>query len=253
MTPAGCFTCRLRRKKCDEGSSSCRTCRNLGLKCEYKRPLWWSNTDQRRQQKDHIKNAIKRTKLTEKTMPGISLSTPSPPSLCHSVPTSDTFSDGMACTRAPSVDSQLSFDYPFNQIAPPDPYALPMPPPSMFGSAFAPSAHLAPPYEVDVKTESQMFIDDVPARRDSTVSSFSTFQAPPVLGHSFPADNWIQHDFFESRRESLAEEPLDFHVFDFPYGASSPSHQSTIQVDECDQHLLNHFLDHVVRLIFSHP
>jgi hypothetical protein len=62
----GCFTCRLRRKKCDEGKSKCKACRNLGLDCEYKRPIWWSNNETRRKQKDHIKTIIKKTKTNEK-------------------------------------------------------------------------------------------------------------------------------------------------------------------------------------------
>ena len=62
--------------------------------------MWWSNNEQRRQQKEIIKNIIKRTKLNEKTSQGIPMSANTPPSLCHSLPTSDTFSDGMACTRA---------------------------------------------------------------------------------------------------------------------------------------------------------
>ncbi|KAF2197763.1 hypothetical protein GQ43DRAFT_380212 [Delitschia confertaspora ATCC 74209] len=245
----GCFTCRLRRKKCDEGKPSCRACKHLGLKCEYKRPMWWSNNEQRRQQKEIIKNIIKRTKLNEKTAQGVSMSANTPPSLCHSLPSTDAFSDGRGCTRAPSVDSQISTDFNFNQMPAPDFFnSVTMPPP-----VFAPSFHHPhfTPYEVDIKTESQLFINDIPTRRDSTISTFSTYQTPPVAGHQFPADQWIQQDYFESRRESYtAEEPFDFQVFDFPHGSFSPSHQSMIQVDECDQHLLNHFIDNVVRLIF---
>jgi hypothetical protein len=66
LTYAGCFTCRLRRKKCDEGKPKCKACRNLGLDCEYKRPHWWSNNDTRRKQKEHIKSIIKTTKTNEK-------------------------------------------------------------------------------------------------------------------------------------------------------------------------------------------
>jgi hypothetical protein len=64
----GCFTCRLRRKKCDEGKSKCKACRHLGLDCEYKRPHWWGNNESRRKQKEHIKSIIKRTKTNEKNM-----------------------------------------------------------------------------------------------------------------------------------------------------------------------------------------
>ncbi|PVI00266.1 hypothetical protein DM02DRAFT_527404 [Periconia macrospinosa] len=246
----GCFTCRLRRKKCDEGKPSCRACKHLGLKCEYKRPMWWSNAGQRRDQKELIKNIIKRTKLQEKNTQGISMSANTPPSLCHSLPTSDTYSEGFGCTRAPSVDSQISLEnYNFNPISTPDIFNSASMPPPMFTPSFQHPGQFTP-YEVDIKTESQMFIDDVPTRRDSTISTFSTYQAPPVVGQPFPTENWIQQDYYESRRESYAEEPLDLQVFDFPHGSFSPSHQATIQVDECDQHLLNHFIENVVRLIF---
>ncbi|KAI6953511.1 hypothetical protein KC329_g18998, partial [Hortaea werneckii] len=64
---SGCFTCRLRRKKCEEGKPACKACKHLGLRCDYKRPMWWSNGEQRRQHKEVIKNIIKRTQLSKKT------------------------------------------------------------------------------------------------------------------------------------------------------------------------------------------
>ncbi|KAF2842693.1 hypothetical protein M501DRAFT_925102 [Patellaria atrata CBS 101060] len=246
---SGCFTCRLRRKKCDEGKPGCRACKHLGLKCEYKRPMWWSNNEQRRQQKEIIKNIIKRTKLSEKQAQAVTMRTTSPPSLCHSLPTSDTFSDSAARTRAVSVESQFSLDCGFNHVSTPDYFSsMAMPPPQ-----FAPSYASYPafsPYEVDIKTERQMFINDIPTRRDSSISTFSTYQPPPHSGQTVTAENWIQQDYFESRRESYAEEPLDLNFFDFPHGPWTPSHQAMIQVDDCDQHLLNHFIDNVLRLIF---
>ncbi|KAI9039051.1 uncharacterized protein KD926_010036 [Aspergillus affinis] len=63
---AGCFTCRLRRKKCDESRPSCGMCTKLGIKCEYKAPIWWSTGEQRRRQKDRIKDRIRQTKAMEK-------------------------------------------------------------------------------------------------------------------------------------------------------------------------------------------
>lgn len=211
--------------------------------------MWWSNNEQRRNQKEAIKNIIKRTKLNEKTaQAGGPIGTNTPPSLCHSMQTADTFSDGIACTRAPSVDSQNSLDYNFNPIAAPDFYNSSMPPP-MFAPSFPNPGHF-PPYEIDIKTETQMFINDIPTRRDSTISTFSHYQTPPAVGHAYPTDNWVQQDYFESRRESFAEGPLDFSAFEFPHGCFSPSHQPVIQVEEYDQHLLNHFIDKVMPTIY---
>ena len=211
--------------------------------------MWWSNNEQRRSQKEAIKNIIKRTKLNEKTAQGATLGNSTPPSLCHSMQTVDHFSDGISCTRAPSVDSQNSLDYNFNTVTPPEFYNVAMPPP-MFAPSFQHPGQFAP-YEIDIKTESQMFINDIPTRRDSTISTFSHYHTPPAVGQGYPTDNWIQQDYFESRRESFAEEPIDFPVFDFTsHGAFSPSHQPMVQVDECDQHLLSHFVENVMHLVY---
>lgn len=228
---------------------ACRACKHLGLKCEYKRPMWWSNGEQRRNQKEVIKNIIKRTKLNEKSSQGVAVGSDTPPSLCHSMQTVDTYSDGVTCTRAPSVTSQNSLDYPFATDVAPDFFNASMPPP-IFTPSFTHATHF-PPYEVDVKTESQMFINDIPTRRDSTISTYSHYQTPPGPGHMYPTDSWIQQDYFESRCESFADEPFECPVFDFPtHRSRSPHHQPSIQVDECDQHLLHHFLDHVMPFIF---
>ncbi|KAI9818035.1 MAG: hypothetical protein M1827_000659 [Pycnora praestabilis] len=245
---SGCFTCRLRRKKCDEGKPACKACKHLGLKCEYKRPMWWSNNEQRKQQKEMIKTIIKRTKLSEKTAQMVSMGADTPPDLSYSIPTSDTFSDALERTRSVSVDSQFSLEYDFNQptgLESFGTFAAPMHPPQ-----YPVPYNTYSPYEVDIKTERQMFVNDVPTRHDSSISTFSTFQPPPPHATlpSFPAENWIHEDVYDSRRESYCgEEGLDFNFFDFAHGQQQ---QAVIQVDECDRRLLDHFIDNVLRLIF---
>ncbi|KAI9705788.1 MAG: hypothetical protein M1820_005036 [Bogoriella megaspora] len=249
----GCFTCRLRRKKCDEGKPSCRACKHLGLKCEYKRPMWWSNNEQRRQQKEMIKNIIKRTKLNEKTNQPLPTSINTPPSLCHSLPTTTTYSDHLARTRSASVESQFSNEFNFNQIPSQDYFSSSMMPPPEFASSH-PHFPMFSPYEVDIKTETQTFINEIPTQRDSHISTFSTYQVPPPPNSSGlsmpPTESWVQQDYYEERRESLNEEPLDFNFFDFPHGSFTPTHQAIIDVDDCDRHLLDHFVENVLRLIF---
>lgn len=145
------------------------------------------------------------------------------------------------------MDSQFSGDFDFSSCGPQGVYsAVSMPP----LNAQFPTYAGYPPYEVDIKTETQVFVNDVPTRRDSTISTFSAFQTPPTTG-PFPADGWLQQEsYFEQRHETFTEEPVDFNFFDYNYGPFSPAHKAMIQVDECDQHLLNHFIDNVVRLIF---
>ena len=159
-------------------------------------------------------------------------------------------------TRASSVDSQDSL-YELSNVYPAtpgmyDPYAH-----RMYTPHFVPPTlhNHSYPYEVDIKTERQTFVNDVPTRRDSTISTFSTFQPPPPHATlpSYPGDDWVQADFYESRRDSWSgEEGLDFNFFDFSHGALPHTAQqaATIPVDDCDRRLLDHFIDKVLRLIF---
>lgn len=244
----GCFTCRLRRKKCDEGKGQCKACKHLGLKCEYKRPGWWTNNDQRKQQKENIKNIIKRTKISEKTAAQMGADTP--PGLSHSLPTSATYS-ATPHTRAPSPDSQYSPEYDFNQ--PPNDHF------DIYGQAHILSppydgnpyqAYPPTPYEVDIKTERQMYVNDVPTRKDSSTSTFSTYEPPPVTSNMMPFhhDAWVDQGMFEDTDVFGADETLNF---DFGYDAPLASqHTVRIDVDDGDRHLLDHFIDEVLRLIF---
>ena len=254
--PTGCFTCRLRRKKCDEGKPYCKACKHLGLKCEYKRPLWWSNNEQRKNQKETIKNIIKRTKISEKTNQGAGTGGESPPGLSHSLPTSATYSDMTARTRAVSVDSQYSLDYEFNQSQTHESFDLYQP--QVFTPHFESHPHYQSyppmPYEVDIKTERQMYVNDIPTRHDSSISTFSTFQPPPMHSHlpSLPEEVWTHDELYEGHGDPFSggEEGLDFNFFDFSHGPPQESQPAIIQVDDCDRPLLDHFIDNVLRLIF---
>ena len=252
---AGCYTCRLRRKKCDEGSPCCTACRNLGLQCDYKRPMWWSNNDQRRLQKDDIKMIIKRKKLTEKSS-SAQVMTPgsdSPPGLSHSLPTSATFTDSIDRTRSASIDSQLSFEFDFNANPGIVDYT------AYNAQMHSSHPHYAPfyteysPYDVDVKTERQMFVNDSLTRRESTISTISTYHAPlpdMSLPAFTPEGEWVE-DAYGSRRESMAaEEPFDMSIFDLPHGLPSAATNVAMGLDETDQRLLDHFIEFVLPTIF---
>lgn len=244
----GCYTCRLRRKKCDEGTPFCTACKHLGLQCEYKRPQWWSNNDLRRKHKENIKVIIKRKKLEEKNAQTIHTSVSSPPGLTHSLPTSATYSDPMDRNRSSSIDSHMSGGFNFNS------------PPS--GAEFvAYNSHIPPefiyngysPYEVDVKTERQMFVNDVPTLRESHISTFSTYHTPPPPGSVLPAASfpggWTEH-MHQERKESLSEEALNVNFFDFAHGPAQESRQVRVELDESDQRLLDHFIQYVLPTIF---
>ncbi|OBT50548.1 hypothetical protein VE04_09381 [Pseudogymnoascus sp. 24MN13] len=174
----GCYTCRLRRKKCDEGSPCCSACKNLGLECNYKRPMWWSNGNSRRHQKDTIKMIIKRKKLSEKTSQILPPGADTPPGLSHSLPTSATYSDSIDRTRCGSAGSTFSLDFNFDVapgIANYDSYNAQM---HSSHAQYAPLYSEFAPYEVGVKTEREVLMEDGLTRRESTVSTFSTFHTP---------------------------------------------------------------------------
>ena len=177
----------------------------------------------------------------------------SPPGLSYSVPTSDTFSDNLArATQCSSPESQESFDQAFNQpfLDTPEIYDPYLWTPQLGHQQFYSEC----PYEVDIKTERQMYVNDIPTRHDSSTSTFSTFHPPPPNATlpSYVGDEWIQQDYYESRQEEWSgEECLDLNFFDFSHGQQDHQNQSaTVQVDDCDRDLLDHFVDNVLRLIF---
>ncbi|KJX95554.1 transcriptional regulatory protein pro-1 [Zymoseptoria brevis] len=261
---SGCFTCRLRRKKCEEGKPACKACTHLGLRCDYKRPLWWSNGEQRRNQKEHIKNVIKKTQLSKKTPQQQQqqshqqsqhqrhLSTSSPPPLTHSVPNSAEapFAEAFPPSQCPSEGSPYSVDYDLTYTTDNGYFSMP-PPPQPYITHHS-QYPMFSPYEVDIKTEREVFVNNIPTRRDSTISTFSTFQPPPTSDGlpAYPADSWIQQEHFESTSEEFAEEAVDFNFFEFPHGPLTPNHETVINVEEGDKYLLNHFFDKVLKLIF---
>ena len=156
-------------------------------------------------------------------------------------------------TRAASEDSQYSLGYDFSQ--PLDAYTpyLHQGQPLPYSPGYSNYPPTYAPYEVDVKTERQMFVNDIPMRRDSTISTFSTFQPPPphAMLPSFTGDEWVQEDFVgESRTEWAPEEALDLNFFDFSHGSPHGSPRAIIQVDDNDQALLDHFINNVLRLVF---
>ncbi|KAK1830060.1 putative transcriptional regulatory protein pro-1 [Podospora conica] len=244
----GCYTCRLRRKKCDEGTPMCTACKHLGLQCEYKRPMWWSNNDARRQKKEDIKMIIKRKKLSEKSShTHIHTNMNSPPGLSHSLPTSATFSDPLDRTRSASIDSH----FPFTFNSPQSHHDFtPFTTPQLAGDFMFPPFS---PYGIDVKTERHVFIDDMPALRESTTSTFSTYQAPPPPGSilpSFPLEGEWTEQVYSERRESHTEETLNVNFFDYPQGPTLDTRQVAVELDEGDQRLLEHFVREVLPILF---
>lgn len=128
-----------------------------------------------------------------------------------------------------------------------DPYAshvqTPAFPPGVYTQQYA-------PYEVDVRTERQTFVNDVPFRHDSSVSTFSAM-GPPQLENTLPkfhSDDWLEEECFNQvgpygpMDPSITQQPIDT--------SATYLHTATIPVEEHDRPLLDHFIENVLRMIF---
>ena len=201
-------------------------------------------------QKESIKAVIKRTKTNEKAAAQMApMGADTPPGLSYSLPTSATYSVTPG-TRAPSVDDQYSpgMGYDFSQA--PEVHDIHSQA-HLFSPPYDPNPYFQQyppmPYEVDIKTETQMYVNDVPTRKDSSTSTFSTWHPPQEMTPL--ADNeYIHEGIFENTDMFVGEEgpEVDF-LFHQPPVTTPPV---TIDVDERDRPLLNHFLENVLGLLF---
>ncbi|KAF2149829.1 hypothetical protein K461DRAFT_287613 [Myriangium duriaei CBS 260.36] len=255
---SGCFTCRLRRKKCDEVKPSCKACKHLGLVCDYKRPTWWGNSEARKHEKERIKDIIRRTQLDKKasrTTNSISSVGPStPPGLCHSISTPECHSDSIYGSynhsRSVSIDQSPHLHDPeiYNVS---DPSYFSIPPQFNFASSPYP-AH--PPFDVDVKVDRQVYVNDNLTRRDSTLSSYSTFHHTAKSGSDTSpclSDQWVEHGYFETTsRETLVADNFDYGAFEISPDTWDPQTENAIEIEEREGPSLDYFFDHVAPLLY---
>ncbi|KAJ6007802.1 hypothetical protein N7540_011778 [Penicillium herquei] len=223
---SGCFTCRLRRKKCDESHPACKACTNLSVKCEYKRPIWWGSPDQRRMQKERIKNKIKQTKSLERS--------------------------GGQGIALPLDDSSDEED--FNRD-----YSRPIASDwETFGPHFSQPGYVPitysqyTPYEIDVRTERQTFVNDVPLRTDSSTSTFSAM-GPPQLNATlptFPQEEFFEEGSFHAPQHLPLSQEAEPTSIQQSVGHSYASLNANIPVEDYDRPLLDHFVDNVLQMIF---
>ncbi|RFU32369.1 hypothetical protein B7463_g3968, partial [Scytalidium lignicola] len=65
----GCWTCRLRKKKCDEGRPNCSTCESLSITCYGfgAKPDWMDNSEKEKAVVNSLKETVKRTSRRKAT------------------------------------------------------------------------------------------------------------------------------------------------------------------------------------------
>ncbi|KAJ5923416.1 C6 finger domain transcription factor nosA [Penicillium verhagenii] len=227
---SGCYTCRLRRKKCDEAHPTCGACINLNIKCYYKRPSWWGDIELRKKKKAAITLQIRTKKVIER---------------------SETRADLIRSRRLSSPGSG-SPDYDFNRFADPhDMFSAHVPNP---GLGTNPYVHYAPNCEIDVKTERQTYINNVPMRHETSTSTFSAF-APPQFPLDAPLPTFGNEEWFGDFGNEIGEfvPENEFDTFDpsmVPVNFNQSPMGNIPVTDEEDKALLDHFINKVLRQIF---
>lgn len=104
---------------------------------------------------------------------------------------------------------------------------------------------------MDIKTERQTYVNGMASARDSTTSTFGTWEpATPIMTlPSYPP--WTRHETFDVHAESFSEDHFDPNFFQFGHEPASAEADIILKVDDCDQTLLDHFIDNVAPPIFS--
>lgn len=249
---------------------TCTACYNLQLKCEYEMPPWWKKPELRKKHKDSIKQSIRTTKPTNGAKPKatpvypLMAQTPmlppskisSPPSLSHSMPTTGSLSEPFPYPPDRSSFDPSTFSSPPFQVDTPQTFfdSTPMMPAAQW-TPLPPQypAFPTPQWELDIKTERQTYVNGYPSSKESTTSTFGTWEpvTPTMMLPSYPPQAWTKQDSFEVQTDNFNEDEFDPTFFHFENRPISPEHQVVIQVEDCDRPLLNHFLDNVTPFIFS--
>lgn len=64
----GCWTCRLRKKKCDEVHPACNRCSSVGIACRYgEKPIWIENRELAKEELEKIKAIVKKATLRRRS------------------------------------------------------------------------------------------------------------------------------------------------------------------------------------------
>ncbi|KAF2491427.1 hypothetical protein BU16DRAFT_515793 [Lophium mytilinum] len=108
----GCWTCRLRRKKCDEQSPACSVCTSLALTCHGygARPQWMDGQGRERRMAESIRQAVKETASQKRRAAMLRRNQDSAPSTSLSgTNTADGSSSPNDCTLSSSRSSSLAY------------------------------------------------------------------------------------------------------------------------------------------------
>ncbi|KAE8373681.1 fungal-specific transcription factor domain-containing protein [Aspergillus bertholletiae] len=239
---SGCFTCRLRRKKCDETRPFCQSCATYALKCVYRPPQWWATNEQRGGQRERIKGRIRQTKVMEKNC-SLREYVNKIKALCEEDPATSSFGISQAMLPEPNPFA-ISAQGPYQRSAsiPGALIGLPIEPKP------EPPALPAPiiPFDINIGSGQQMFLNNNPLQNNLALSEFGTMNlampTPPLASNEWFANNYNPLQPFD---------PINLQGgFAYPNRSLSTCLQTMMPVEEKDRHLVEHFLDNFMLLIF---
>ncbi|KAF7587850.1 hypothetical protein BBP40_006647 [Aspergillus hancockii] len=243
-----CFTCRLRRKKCDETRPNCKSCTTYALKCEYRPPRWWATNEQRCSQRERIKVRIRQTKIMEKNgclkeyMDKIE-------ALCEETPTTSEFD----VSRSVLPEQQNPFATPAQQaaqgssIVPGPTIGLAIEPKPAPGAP-APLPTPVTPFDININCEQEMFLNNDFLQNNLALPGFDTMNLaqPQMSTPQLASNNWLANNFNPLQPFGSMSPP----GFAYQNRSLSACLQTMMPVDEKDRPLLEHFLDNVMQLVF---
>ncbi|KAF5657283.1 transcriptional regulatory pro-1 [Fusarium heterosporum] len=241
----GCYTCRRRRKKCDEATPTCADCKRMGLTCEYKKPMYWSHetnkgrTDSRKFVEHKIRSG-KPFRIIQNSIASSSNPT-------RSFPTSATSTHPRSRTRLLAVRPQprTAVDLPRSPSDRVFRRGAPAHPESMLNNNS--------PFEIDTKAHRRGYVNNVPTARQADDSASASHRAPlpaDTLASNGPLDTERADRTLPKCKEALPERYLDCDLSNLSYRVPGEPVQFRINLDEIDQYLPGYFIQSVLPTIF---
>ncbi|KAL2850324.1 fungal-specific transcription factor domain-containing protein [Aspergillus pseudoustus] len=242
----GCYTCRLRRKKCDETHPSCLSCSSLGVSCEYRKPSWWISTQARTLQKEKIKQKVRETKVTQKELALQEY-------IRHVVPSSKAREAPAIEPPAPEPHSEpatATFDMPMSYLPTPTSAPLLSHNPYEFSAGVGGSAFVPDPSTIQDPSAFMFNMADPLIPTPTSLSSTSSGAVTTITDSATPAlrsGEWYQGFADPPPR---VQNTLGLRSSEFLSRPWSVYLEATMSANDRERSLLYHFVDNVLQLVF---
>ncbi|KAL4871359.1 hypothetical protein BDV12DRAFT_194424 [Aspergillus spectabilis] len=241
----GCYTCRLRRKKCDETHPACDACVSLGAPCEYTKPSWWASIQARHLQKDKIKRLVSQTKGTKRDL-----------ALQEYVK--------RTVISSKAQQTAVSNPQPDSTLYDPSPFYLPTATTAALTTSLIPNM-----YDFNPGLGTSTFTQDVSSLQDPKFFMFNPMSAPLIptptsISTSPPTTATIatttasttpalqSEEWYQGFTNPLprAQPHISLGLSEFPTRPLSLYVEGKMSTNDRERYLLYHFVDNVLQLVF---